>query len=669
MSEEKIILKRKGSIQKRILFSFISLVVVAGVIIAAVSYSSSIKTAKRELLNNVMGQTESMNYTFDMYTFHIETVLDRLVENELTLKQDEAKEDEFFQLLKETGDSDDTIVSLYRGTADQGKVIIYPYIDLDDDFDGRERPWYGDAVESAGKTVWTEPYTDVATGGLVVTAARAYYDDDDLKGVIGIDVSLDTLVDMISELEVGEHGYFVLYDREGNYLAHPNDELVGQNEADKDYFQEILQSDGQGVITLEDQGEKQTVHFKQNETTGWILGGVIFHRELDQIMKELFVPIIITLLSVILAVVLISSYISRKITNPIKIVMKRMQEIAEGDLTKDSLTIDTNDETGQLMISTNQMNESMRSLIQDIKSMTETVTTQSDHLTKTASDVQTGVSKTMTSLQELSAGSEVQANNASDISLEVASFLDHIQQVNDEGEQIKTLSEKVLEMTSEGSGLMETSSGQMDKIDYVVNDVTEKVQGLDARAQDITKLVQVIQNISEQTNLLALNAAIEAARAGEHGKGFAVVADEVRNLAEEVSHSISDITAIVESIQEESSEVTSALLAGYKEVELGTEQINLTNQKFNEISEAVSTVVDRIGVITSYLSETEKQSESMNNSIQEIASVSEESAAGIEQISGFSQEANAMMEQVEESLRELDELSQHLSSTVERFKV
>src|SRR5690625_3214680 len=142
-------------------------------------------------------------------------------------------------------------------------------------------------------------------------------------------------------------------------------------------------------------------------------------------------------------------------------------------------------------------------------------------------------------------------------------------------------------MTNEGSQLMETSNQQMMKVNEIVQDAVAKVQGLDAQAQEISKLVSVIQDIAEQTNLLALNAAIEAARAGEHGDGFSVVADEVRKLAEQVANSITNITDIVSSIQNESSHVTKSLQNGYEEVEQGTKQIETTSEKFEEINQAI----------------------------------------------------------------------------------
>lgn len=224
-------------------------------------------------------------------------------------------------------------------------------------------------------------------------------------------------------------------------------------------------------------------------------------------------------------------------------------------------------------------------------------------------------------------------------------------------------------MTNEGKQYMEDTSQQMAKIDGIVQDAVKKMAILDNQTQEINHLVVIIQKIADQTNLLALNAAIEAARAGEHGRGFAVVADEVRKLAEQVAVSIADITGFVEKIQVESNRVSDSLQSGYAEVEEGTSQIAKTGQTFNQINTSVTTMVEDIKGISDNLESIKVNSEIMNGSIEEIASVSEESAAGVEQTSAASQQITSSMEEVAGSSEQLSNLAENLADMVGRFKL
>lgn len=381
--------------------------------------------------------------------------------------------------------------------------------------------------------------------------------------------------------------------------------------------------------------------------------------------------VIVSIVSVLVVLIgiLIASITSRLISKPLQTVTNRMASMAEGDFSGVPLETNLQDEIGQLTAATNIMSDNMQGLLKDIHSVSETVTRQSSGLTHSSNEIKLGSDQVAETMQELAAGSEVQANRASDLSEKMSSFTMQVQKANENGTYIQQSSDEVLQMTNEGATLMSYSTDQMAKIDQIVLDAVEKVEGLDRHARKISELVSVIHDIADQTNLLALNATIEAARAGEQGKGFAVVADEVRKLAEQSSDSVTNITDIVNSIQNESNLVATSLQAGYKEVEEGTEQIQVTGKTFEHIRESLTKMVHSVNDVSESLAVLQGDTVEMNDSIQEISAVSEESAAGVEQTSATSQQTNAAMIGVASSSHELSKMAEELNGLVNRFKL
>jgi len=377
----------------------------------------------------------------------------------------------------------------------------------------------------------------------------------------------------------------------------------------------------------------------------------------------------ITTLVVILLIIVIGQLTSSPISKGIAKVVSRMKDLAKGDLSKEPLAVISEDEIGQLTVAINEVTENNRDLLNQINNVSESVSSQSEELSQSAIEVKAGADQVASTMQELASGSETQANRASEMSAAMSSFSEKVNEVNDHGKEVQIVSQDVLDTTEQGRELMHRSTEQMEKIDSIVHEAVKKVEGLDHHAQEISKLVGVIKEIADQTNLLALNAAIEAARAGEQGKGFAVVADEVRKLAEQVAVSVTDITGIVSNIQLESRTVTDSLHEGYKEVEEGTNQIRSTGETFNEMSGKLGDMTSRIESITSHLSDIANYSETIRTDIEEIAAVSEESAAGIEETSATSQQASSSMEEVSGNAQELAHLAEQLNDHISSFKL
>lgn len=372
--------------------------------------------------------------------------------------------------------------------------------------------------------------------------------------------------------------------------------------------------------------------------------------------------------SIILAITLLV-IISRRITTRLRHVVEMTTEVAGGNLATESLNYTGKDEIGQLAQAINLMKTSIRSIVKKVAETSDNVSSSSEELTQSASEVKEGNSQVSHTMEEIASGSESQARSTSNLAENMNDFAEKVSLSEASGKEIASQSDNILYLTTDGSKLMEKSVNQMNKIDTIMADAVNKVQGLDASSNEITNLISVIKDIADQTNLLSLNAAIEAARAGEHGKGFAVVADEVKKLSEQVAASIEEITGVVSTIQTETDDVVASLNEGYHEVQEGTKQIEATGQIFNIIDDSVTVMANKITEVSGHLKEVATNSQSMNHLVEEIASVSEESAAGVGEASASAEQTSSSMEEVARSADELAKMAEQLNQELHVFKL
>ncbi|WP_010647793.1 methyl-accepting chemotaxis protein [Oceanobacillus massiliensis] len=501
-------------------------------------------------------------------------------------------------------------------------------------------------------------------GGWEITDGQLY------KGDLLVNNNFE-MVDVIGDLTGGTVTIFQDDTRITTNVKLDNGQRAIETKASGQVIETVLNQDqnfyGEAdVAGVPTQTAYKPIKDEQGSTIGmWYVG--VSKSFIDGIVSNITTSLVVVMSIVAALAIAIFLWFTTKIKKRLNSVNKAMEKAGEGDFTT-TLNDRSGDEFGQLSQNFNKMKDSLSNLIQQVSQTAETVSSQSEELTQSASEVKSGSQQIATTMQELASGSESQANYASDLASVMETFSAKVQEMNANGEDIYNSSNDVLGMTTEGSKLMDVSVNQMAMIDQIVQDAVQKVKGLDIQSQEISKLVSVIKDIADQTNLLALNAAIEAARAGEHGKGFAVVADEVRKLAEQVGVSVTDITGIVQNIQAESTGVAESLQGGYQEVEKGTGQIKTTGETFNGITNAVKEMVSKIQTITDNLTAISSSSQDMSASVEEIASVSEESAAGVEQTSASAQQASSSMEEVSDSSDELARLAEELNGLVRKFR-
>ncbi|KZZ83581.1 methyl-accepting chemotaxis protein [Bacillus sp. SJS] len=359
---------------------------------------------------------------------------------------------------------------------------------------------------------------------------------------------------------------------------------------------------------------------------------------------------------------------SRMIAIPISQLTKKMNEIASGILKKETLSSNSKNELGVLIDSANSMNMTLLTLVGGIKSAAGEIADQSEKLQFSSTQVKEGNEQIASTMQELTLGAESQASTAADMAENMGHFLEKINEAATAGELASHSAEEVMGETNEGSKLMGKSIDEMNRIHDIMKGSVTKVAGLDEQSKKISKLMEVIQSVADQTNLLALNAAIEAARAGEHGRGFAVVADEVRKLAEQVSLSVGDIDVIVTSVRAETGAVAGDLKAGYEQALIGKAAIEKTGLTFEAIRSKVEEVSSGITLISDRLDDLLERGKNMDEAISNIASVSQEAAAGVEQTAAAAEQANGTMEMVRENSIHLTGLSEKLALSVNQFK-
>ncbi|MEK4081273.1 methyl-accepting chemotaxis protein [Solibacillus sp. FSL W7-1472] len=519
--------------------------------------------------------------------------------------------------------------------------------------------------------------SEVSKGTISLESAQ-----EKVKGIILGEKNGDGTRNINASIDLGENGYMIVYSQEGTRIAHPSKEGASawddEDENGIKFAQEMIKiANNGGGFTFynsalpnnKEQIEEKVSYSKVDPNWDWVVTASTYMTDFNQPATELFnIILIVSGISIILGVIIIW-FSANLITKPIIKVTEQMAYLANGDLTKELLLIKSKDEISRLADAMNLLHNNLRNSMKKVSETSETLTSHSEELSQSADEVKMGSEQVASTVQELAAGSETQANNASDLASVMNTFVETVQEANESGLRIEGNSKAVLSMTNDGAELMKQSIQQMEKIHSIVNESVEKVAGLDKQSQEISNLVTVIKDVADQTNLLALNAAIEAARAGEHGKGFAVVADEVRKLAEQVSNSVTDITGIVDNIQKETFIVSDSLKVGYKEVELGKTQIESTGETFEGISVAVTEMVNSITTIGKNLSEISASTQEMNSSVVEIASVSEESAAGIEQTSASVQQTSSIMEEVAGSSKHLANLAEELNTLVREFKL
>lgn len=316
--------------------------------------------------------------------------------------------------------------------------------------------------------------------------------------------------------------------------------------------------------------------------------------------------------------VIISLLITRSIVLPLHKGIEVADRIAKGDLTAEDLDSTSRDETGALSEALNIMKKSLSNMIGKFSDTSSHVASSSEELSATVTQIIKRVDE--------------QANKANQVATASTQMSQTVIDIAKNSSNIASSSLDTLKTAQDGERIVDKTVNEVQEIANTVDDLAKVMESLGDRSKQIGDILSVIKDIADQTNLLALNAAIEAARAGEQGRGFAVVADEVRKLAEKTAHSTSEIGEMITAIQNETDKAVVSMGEGTKKVKVGVELANEAGDSLRKIVGSVNGLQSMVQQIASATEEMSTVSEQISGDIEVIASVSKETSAGSCQI-------------------------------------
>jgi methyl-accepting chemotaxis protein len=549
----------------------------------------------------------------------------------------------------------DTAINYLKGENKRNSVYAFFFvIDLSGNADlttgaktnVADRPYFQQA--KSGKIVISNPVLSKVDGKPVVVVAAPIIKNEKIIGVLAATVTLGDMIKIVGKIKAGDTGYAYVVQNDGLFIFHPSADFAMKLNPLKDTgVEESLRAitgkmvkGEKGVSKYTFKGVEKYAAYAPIAGTTWSLAVNVPANELESKLNMLLWVTLIILLIVLAVAVISSLVIATNFTRPLKQGVDVAEAIARGDLTQ-RIELNRKDEIGQLLTAMRNMTENLKVMVSGIRQTAERVASGSQQLSTSSGDITRTMNDQSSRSSQIATSAEEMSQTVIDIK---KSSVDIAASAND-----------TAQIAQKGAEVVNKSVNESRAIAGTVESSAKVMKNLGDKSQQIGEIVTTINDIADQTNLLALNAAIEAARAGEQGRGFAVVADEVRKLAERTAHATSEISSMIAAIREEVDNAVVAMDKTNEQVEVGLQYSVEAGNQLTTILQSVTTLQGMVQQIASATEEMSSTSVAISGDIQQIATDAREISGGSEQVA--------------QSSSELARLAGELKVIVDRFKV
>ncbi len=534
-----------------------------------------------------------------------------------------------------------------------------------------------------GQTVISDPIVSKSDSSLVVVFATPIYQSGSISGVLVAAKNASIISDIASSITFGETGRAFMINSEGTKVAHYDIDLVTNMdndlvnaETDKSLVplaelekKMMKREAGSGFYRLD--GTEKFMVYAPITNTDWSLAITVERSELLSESSKLISTSVLTAIIFLIFSIIIVYLISNGITKKLKIAINYLNPITEGDfshnITEKHLNI--KDESGQVIRAVQAMKESVKDMILLIRDNSLLIDQNAQNLSAVSQEMSASSNVMTNSVQEVAKGTVEQANSLASIMEGLDVFSQNIEQIAVDTQTVYANIIDIQNLSEKSNENMNSLAGSVKETNSSFKDFEEGIDSLGKKIVKINDITNAINEISEQTNLLSLNAAIEAARVGEAGKGFAVVADEIRKLAEQSRESSVTISNLINDILSDNTVIVDTTKVISEEFAEQTKSINESIDSVNLILNAVEEIVPKVDTVTNSTVKINHEKEDIMNRIETISAISEETSASTEEIAASTEQIASSSEDVANSALTLSERTKEMMDSISKFKL